>query len=515
MHNRLKVHTTEAQKAAAEREKEKKLQYYQKSINNVFNLRSCNEYNELALKSSEGLLRANPDIVTLWNYRKEILLHLNPSKEILNDELYLTEKCLQVNPKSYSAWYHRNWILDNIDPSADWNKELSLCTKYLKMDERNFHCWDYRQIVASKCHEPHENELQFTMKMIETNFSNYSAWHYRSKLFSAAGKDEESTKISELSLVESAAFTDPSDQSAWIYQRWLIGKLEPTKYIYKVSQIKNKIYLLLNKGLPDNYKIKGLGNNSWEQLDSKIWYKNVNNMDNNNIEIIDEGNKVVDQILMDSVRQDIFNFDISEQLRLVLNAQLDSLRQLLNMEPESKWTLLTYVLLLYTLKLNNYFENCLKNIKLLKVVDTLRKNYYHDLESRYQIEYWIANNNNTETVQLKGLGLTAFYHMHMFLFHKNIDLSDNNFSSSNLNHLKYLLMCTNLSLKNCQLTNLNNFPALPSLEVLDLRENQIQETSCKELTKCESLKTIILDNKQTVLEKTLRGINQFINIEII
>ncbi|VVC29630.1 Leucine-rich repeat domain, L domain-like,Protein prenyltransferase, alpha subunit [Cinara cedri] len=515
MHNRQKVHTTEAQKAAAEREKEKKLQFYRQSINDVFNRRTRNEYDVLALKSSEGLLRANPDIVTLWNYRKDILLHLNPSKEIINDELYLTEKCLQVNPKSYSAWYHRNWVLDNIDSSADWNKELSLCTKYLKMDERNFHCWDYRQIVASKCQEPHENELQFTMEMIESNFSNYSAWHYRSKLFSAAGKDEESTKISELSLVESAAFTDPSDQSAWIYQRWLIGKLEPSKYIYKVSQIKNKIYLVLNKSLPNNYKIKGLGNNNWEQLDPKIWYTNVNNLDINSVEIIDETNQVIDGILMDNIRQDIFQLNISEQLRLVLNAQVDSLRQLLSMEPESKWALLTYVLLLHTLKLNNYIENCLKNIKLLKVIDTLRKNYYNDLESRYQIEYWIANNNNTDTVHLKGLGLTAFYHMHMFLFHKNIDLSDNNLSNSNLSHLKYLLMCKNLSLKNCQLINLNNFPALPSLEVLDLRENQIQETSCKELTKCESLKTIILDNNQIILQKTLHSITQFINIEIV
>jgi len=106
------------------------------------------------------------------------------------------------------------------------------------------------------------------------------------------------------------------------------------------------------------------------------------------------------------------------------------------MEPESKWALLTYVLLLYTLKPNNYFENCLKNIKLLKELDTKRKNYYHDLESRYQIEHWIANNNNNkmDNVNLKGYGLTAFYHMHMFLFNKNIDLSDNDLSHSNLNH---------------------------------------------------------------------------------
>lgn len=513
MHNRLKIRTTEAQKAAADREKEKKLQVYKKSIADVFERRFRNEYDDLALKSSEGLLRANPDIVTLWNYRKEILLHLKPSKEIINDELYLTEKCLQMNPKSYSAWYHRNWVLENVDPDPDWNKELLLCTKYLKMDERNFHCWDYRQIVTTKCQEPHDKELDFTMEMIESNFSNYSAWHYRSKLFKAAGKDEESTKISELSLVESAAFTDPSDQSAWIYQRWLIGKLEPSKYIYKVSRVQNLMYLLLTRELPDNYKIIGLGDSTWDQLESKIWIKNVENLgDEIHVKIINELNQIVDKTVIDNVRQDIFNFNISEQLKIVLNSQLDSLRQLLEMEPESKWALLTYVLLLYTLKPNNYFENCLKNIKLLKVIDTLRKNYYNDLLSRYQIEYWIANNNNAKDINLKGYGLTAFYHTHMFLFNEKIDLSDNDLSQSDLKHFEYFITCKHLSLKNCKLISLNNFPLLPRLETLDLRENQIQEIS-REFSVCRSIKTIFLDNKQTALEKMLRDIDFSVTIK--
>ncbi|KAG0415533.1 hypothetical protein HPB47_007297, partial [Ixodes persulcatus] len=129
---------------------------------------------------------------------------------------------LQKNPKSYGAWSHRAWAMAAF-PNMDWDRELRLCNLLLEQDERNFNGWDYRRLVCQHAKVTLEKELSFTMDKIAANFSNYSAWHYRSSLLpkvhpgSREGTVKEDVLLEEYSLVQNATFTDPGDQSGWFY----------------------------------------------------------------------------------------------------------------------------------------------------------------------------------------------------------------------------------------------------------------------------------------------------------
>ena len=229
------------------------------------------------------LLEINPDVAVAWNFRRECIRCLgyaedagtcaggggaggaedgadtavgrspqpvgggetsstdpspspSPSRTYvpaLTDELALTEKTLRKNPKGYASWHHRRWTIEKLVDTPGrrddtLRQEMGLIGQMLDVDDRNFHCWNHRRFVVKLIdggRASDEAELAYTTRKIELNFSNYSAWHSRTKALPRVhGELSKETLDEEYELVRQAFFTEPEDQSGWIYHRWLTAQ---------------------------------------------------------------------------------------------------------------------------------------------------------------------------------------------------------------------------------------------------------------------------------------------------
>jgi len=204
-----------------------KVSKYDKVVKEMFKRREAKEHTAETLGILSKVLSVNTDFYTMWNFRRQILLDLftpENKKELSMSELKLTETTLGKSPKSYCVWNHRRWICENGE--VDLANELQLCNKFLKLDSRNFHCWDYRRIIVKLSGVSLDKEFEYTTEKIKERFSNYSAWHYRSKLLPQLYTSPDSLMFiidEEIEFLKSAFWTDPYDQSAWLYYRWILS----------------------------------------------------------------------------------------------------------------------------------------------------------------------------------------------------------------------------------------------------------------------------------------------------
>ncbi|TBU50623.1 rab-protein geranylgeranyltransferase [Dichomitus squalens] len=247
MHNVKRVRYS-AEALAAQRQREKaRLKEFQSLTGEVLARKQRKDHSREAFDLTTRLLQINPEFYTIWNYRRLVLLNgifveRTPTQinDVLSDDLSLTTTLLKQHPKVYCIWTHRQWCLAQVPdgPTASdrngwrqayWNKELFVAEKMLEADPRNFHAWTYRRYVLAQMpvKRPETADLAFTKRKIESNFSNFSAWHQRSKTLTSlwdAGKLDKARSLEEeFDLVRNAMYTDPNDQSVWIYHRWLVG----------------------------------------------------------------------------------------------------------------------------------------------------------------------------------------------------------------------------------------------------------------------------------------------------
>ncbi|XP_071088978.1 geranylgeranyl transferase type-2 subunit alpha-like [Haliotis cracherodii] len=529
MHGRLKVKTTAEQQEAKRKEREKKLKIYNAAVQKISAKRQQQEYDDEALHITAEILTANSDFYSLWNYRKEIFKHFKAEKSeeevqtLFQQELYFLEACLKGNPKSYGTWHHRCFVLDNM-PKPDWDRELQLCNQFLEYDERNFHCWDYRRFVVSRSKVSLESEFEFTTTKISSNFSNYSSWHYRSKLLPAIFPDpnqprlvQEHQMLQEHETVQNAFFTDPDDQSAWFYHRWLLGRGETVQQIRQmhVARDAGRVVVSLAKhiqiGGKDNLILEVNGspvectwtNQQRKTTFSTLWIASELSIPDGEVKVkvsVEESDLSAEIVLEEGQMSQGQNFqcvessfssELSSATSDVLKRELDAVRELYSLEPENKWVLLTIVLLMKSLCPILYKDEILEHLQQLQHLDNKRRNYYLDLRSKMLIEIAIETIKGKldDVLDLSNQGLTTLVHLELLPLVREVKLSDNTLDS--FHNFQYFQCLEKLNISRNRVTSCDGLNFLPELTELDLQNNCIDsKEGLKALLTCPKLQVI-------------------------
>ncbi|OWB50897.1 hypothetical protein B5S27_g2450 [[Candida] boidinii] len=248
-----------------------KIQKYRTLTDSVLDKQLNSSYNQESFDLTTKLLNLNPELYTIWNFRRDILTNftfkqINNDDEdndkltmkIIEDDLSFTVEQLYKFPKCYWIWDHRKWLL-KLNNLTNLKNELKLIHVFFQSDSRNYHVWQYRryiieliinrlmstaspksgEIIDEKISLINFNEFLFTTSMINKDISNYSAWHNRSQLI-------------EKLMIQSPILLDNSpeepinkDKSINLKQ----NEIEEWAEIFKVNDINDKKFKFLTKEL--------------------------------------------------------------------------------------------------------------------------------------------------------------------------------------------------------------------------------------------------------------------------
>jgi len=181
---------------------------------------------------------------------------------LVKEDLQFLIPLIKQYPKCYWIWNHRSWLLATATEHLPaqtalqlWQGELALDGKMLALDSRNFHAWDYRRKIVEELERLGkksfvEAEFEYTTKMIQSNLSNFSAWHNRSQLIPRLLDEREASAESrkelfdaEFELITTALYTDPYDQSLWSYHQYLMSTLDPQAPVNAASNTRKTSFL--------------------------------------------------------------------------------------------------------------------------------------------------------------------------------------------------------------------------------------------------------------------------------
>ncbi|XP_074787261.1 geranylgeranyl transferase type-2 subunit alpha [Athene noctua] len=506
MHGRLKLRPPDA---ARRRQREEKLRLYRSAMAALLEKRARGELDAEALALSGAVLAANPDVGTCWNLRR-CALPPDPA-DWVPSELAFVGGCLGVNPKSYGAWHHRAWVLSHAPPPPPCPAERALCARLLGTDPRNFHAWEHRRAVAGAGDA--EAELAFAAALLARDFSNFSAWHHRGRLLAAPGRGGPPPPRlqEELALVHDAVFTDPQDQSAWLYLRCLLSRAAPPPRIVRLYVTRDEAAVTFSRPVVvaaggsqltltlDGSALQG----AWRSGEgrprpSHTWVCDLplapppgqprlhfrvtwsSDPSPREVTLLPDENEAWWQEPI--AARELFWPEVGVAEPAVLQAQVEACRQLLELEPRSRGCLLTLVLLLSALDPLAHEDETRRCLRGLQEADPLRRGFVADLASRAEAVLAVLrlgaepDGDGALRLRLSRKALTSVPLLEWAGLATHLELGGNRLRGPppGLGALRRLRV---LDLSHNEVTALGGLPALPRLQELRLDGNPISHAS--------------------------------------
>ncbi|VDQ04589.1 unnamed protein product [Trichobilharzia regenti] len=471
MHGRVKVIQTAEQERARLLKMQQISKQFHDGCEKLWACRENGDYNEIHLREIATLVETSADTTTLWNYRREILMHLmvkysddtEKVSKLMEAELDLTTRCLYNSPKSYAVWHHRSWVMNN-HTAPNWESEVKFCNMALKLDERNFHCWDYRRFVVSKGGIPIELEREFTDAAIERNMRCC-----RPLL-------DFSVPSEELDLVHNAIYTDPADQSPWFYYWWLLGRGERKVYLRELYISRQMERFVLVFSSPKLIRaLKKL------QVSIKVFPYGGTISDAVTLtpELLGGWNSVLDDLSA------VWWLPISQDL--VFRYAPESDKHLYQSRP---WNVVA----------QGFKEEVNESLNKLVSVDPQRSFYYEHLRSFYAALDVLANvyENQSREVVLHNVDMSCFHSLDWYTLMTRIDFSNNSILRIP-DTFAYLICLLELNLDDNQLMSLDGISRLPSLSSLSVQRNRLYDfKSIEDLFNCPRLRIVYISGNEVV-----------------
>jgi len=434
----------------------------------LLDLRKSQTYNDQALEMTSKALQFHPEFPTLWGYRRELLTSTGstekPLQELLKMEMKLLEKALRKSQKVYSIWFHRKWVVErlfqemNADEEAIRNllsTELDLCNQLLAVDERNFHCWNHRMNLMdlmrtwgkdkSNSMDLNAIDLKLSTDLINQNFSNYSAWHLRTLLQQPLAGEEPRMKLNveeELEWVQQGIYTEPNDQSVWLYHQWLTLEHSQLPRITHCAILDGEFFIFFSRPVCASVATVGTVRGCLEAIPRsalkrtrprsvrRSWSVGWRFLPETEAKFRDE---VQITVTLESCgtglkqSMSVFNgqpFDLdtemssnqelkcelSEEKKEILKSELMRIDELLEIEPDCRWALLARMRLQLASSPPEEatLSSCLSSLERMSSLDPLRRNFYADSKAdalmMQSLTMWSGQGRKGD-LKLVGLGL--------------------------------------------------------------------------------------------------------------